>query len=422
MPLPLRRSSSRTPADQDIAQLAAGESTAAALVAFSRDRAWINAQHLELCRVPAPTFMEQRRAMWMQEQFRALGCEARIDRGGNVLCFPYRDPGGGLIALTAHLDTVLAPRTPDDVRVGPDGKFYGPGVADNGAGLAGLLALVRVMRAHRLPSLERVVICANVGEEGEGNLSGMRYLCRQSAIAHRLKAFVVLDGPGTESITCQALGSRRFEVLFQGPGGHSWGDFGTGNPIHALSRVVADFADLFVPGSPRASFNFGVVEGGASINSVPTDARAKLDIRSEDAARMNQLAELLTDCVERSLAAENARAAEAAGKSGRAAAAWRVTAKIREIGSRPAGRLPASAPLLEGLRAIDRYCGIQAVEDCASTDANIPLSMGLPAVSLGAGGAGGGAHSAAEWYVPEGRDLALRRVLLLLLYLARCEG
>ena len=416
MPLPLRR---RTPADTLTAALADDERVRPALVSLSRERAWVNAQHLELCRVAAPTFMEQKRAAWMMEQFRALGCEARIDRGGNVLCFPYGDPGGDLIALTAHLDTVLAPRVPDDVRVGPDGRFFGPGVADNGAGLAALLAMARVLKAHRLEELGRLVICANVGEEGEGNLSGMRYLCRQSMLAHRLKSFVVLDGPGTESITCQALGSRRFEVLFQGPGGHSWGDFGTGNPIHALAHVMADFADLFVQGQPRASFNFGMVEGGASINSIPTEARAKLDIRSESTGRMDLLAELLTDCVERSMATENARAADLAPKAGRAATAWRVTAKIREIGSRPGGRLAADAPLLESLRAVDRYCDIRAVEDCASTDANIPLSMGLPAVSLGAGGAGGGAHTAAEWYHPEGRDLALRRVLLLLLHLAR---
>ena len=416
MPLPLRR---KNPADTLTAECAADPRVSAALLTVARERAWVNAQHLEICRVPAPTFMEQRRATWIQEQFRALGCESRIDRGGNVVCFPYGDPGGELVALTAHLDTVLAPRVPDDVRVGPDGRFFGPGVADNGAGLAGLLAIARALRAHRLEELSQLVLCANVGEEGEGNLSGMRYLCRQSSLAHRLKAFVVLDGPGTDSITSQALASRRFEVYFQGSGGHSWGDFGAGNPIHALSRVVSDFADLFVPTTPKASFNFGVIEGGASINSIPTEARAKLDIRSESPDRMNQLAELLTDCVERALSTENSRAAEQAARALRPASAWRVTAKIREIGSRPGGRLPADSPLLESLRAVDRYCSIRATEDCASTDANIPLSLGLPAVALGAGGSGGGAHTASEWFHPDGRDLALRRVLLLLLHLAR---
>jgi tripeptide aminopeptidase len=416
MPLPLRR---RTLVDTQTLDWADDPRISAALLTLGRDRAWVNAQHLELCRVPAPTFMEQRRAVWIQDQLRALGCEARVDRGGNVVCFPYGDPGGPLVALTAHMDTVLAPRVPDDVRVGADGRFFGPGVSDNGVGLAGLLAIARVARAHRLPELANLVLCANVGEEGEGNLSGMRYLCRQSSVAHRLQAFIVLDGPGTDSITTQALGSRRFEVLFQGPGGHSWGDFGVGNPIHALSRVVADFADLFVVGSPKASFNFGVVEGGASINSIPTEARAKLDIRSESGDRMNQLAELLTDCVERALGTENTRVAESASRVGRPASPWRVTAKIREIGSRPGGRLAPDSPLLESLRAVDRYCSIQAVEDCASTDANIPLSLGLPAVALGAGGAGGGAHTAAEWFHPEGRELALRRVFLLLLHLAK---
>lgn len=409
------------PADPAVAQMAAAEPMRSALLEFSRERGWINAQHLELARVAAPTFFEQKRAAWFEERFRSLGCEAKVDRAGNVICFPHGDPGGGLVAVTAHLDTVLAPRGPDDIRVGPEGKFYGPGVADNGAGLAGLIAIARVLRERRLPGTERIVMVANVGEEGEGNLSGMRYLCRQSPLAARLRTVVVLDGPGVEQVTTTALGSRRFEIVFEGPGGHSWSDFGTGNPVHALSRVVADFADQFTVGEPRATFNFGIIEGGASINSIPSEARAKLDLRSESTERLNELAELLTDCVERSLEAENLRAGAGAG-----AARWlkaakpsatRVTARIREIGSRPGGRLDTGAEIRRHLQQVDRYLGIDSREDCASTDANIPLSMGVPAVALGAGGVGGGAHTPAEWFHPEGREQALRRILLLLAHL-----
>jgi tripeptide aminopeptidase len=406
----------RTSTESSTTALAAADGLRQALRFFARERAWINAQHLELCRIPAPTFFEQKRAAWMLEQFRTMGADAKIDRAGNVICFPYGDQGDGdLIAVTAHLDTVLAPRQNDDIRIGPDGKFYGPGVADNGAGLAALLAIARALRDEPIDHLgaARIVLCANVGEEGEGNLSGMRYLCRQSSLAPRLGTFIVLDGPGTAHITSKALGSRRYEIVLTGPGGHSWADFGVANPIHALSQVIAAFAGLFTAGEPKASFNFGIIEGGASINSIPTEARAKLDLRSESTHRLDELAELLTDCVERALEIENGRIPPFPGKPPR------VTAKLREIGFRPGGALPSESALLEALQQVDRYLGIRSLPDCASTDANIPLSLGLPAVSIGAGGQGGGAHTPSEWYHPENRDLALRRILLTLAHLLR---
>ena len=229
---------------------------------FTREKSWINDQHLQICRVPAPTFFEQKRAEWMLAQFQALGYDAKIDRAGNVVAFPVgarRD--APLLALTAHLDTVLSARNSEEVHFAPDGRLLGPGVSDNGAGLTALIALARGIRTF--PDLEAqcgpLVFVANVGEEGEGNLSGMRYLCRQSPLADRLAAFLILDGPATEHITSQALASRRFDVTFTGPGGHSWSDFGIGNPVHALSRAITFFTYLRVNGNggPRSSFNFG---------------------------------------------------------------------------------------------------------------------------------------------------------------------
>jgi len=382
---------------------------------FSREKQWINDQHLQLCRVPAPTFFEQKRAEWMQRQFASLGCDASVDRGGNVIAFPHGKAGGPLIAITAHLDTVLAPRNSEtEVTWGPDGRFHGPGVSDNGAGLAALLALAAALRSCDESiagaAAASIVFIANVGEEGEGNLGGMRYLCRQSPLADRFAAFLVLDGPGTDHITCQALASRRFDVTISGPGGHSWSDYGIGNPVHALSRAIALFADtpLHSNGGPRSSFNFGIVEGGLSINSIPTSARTKLDIRSESPHKLDDLSLALTNCVERAVEMENDRAT-----------GGRVTALVREIGSRPGGRLANDAPILNALRAVDAQLGIRAQIDCASTDANIPLSLGLQAVSIGAGGLGGGAHTPAEWYSPERRELGLRRVLLALALLLR---
>jgi tripeptide aminopeptidase len=395
---------------QSVSELAETTRVRACLEWFRKERAWINDTHLKLCRIAAPTFFEQKRAEWMMERFRALGWDAKVDRAGNVLASLPSHRDQPAIAVTAHLDTVLAPKSPDDIKVVGDGRMLGPGVSDNGAGLSALLALAGAWSAS--PPLDDTavtpVLIANVGEEGEGNLCGMRYLCRPASAA-RFRAFLVLDGPNTDRITSQALASRRFEVSFTGPGGHSWSDHGTGNPVHALSRAVAQFSDQAPTGNPRSSYNFGVVEGGTSINAIPSEARTKVDLRSEDPERIDQMAALLAAAVEKALDGENTRA-EMAGRG----ASGKVSAKLKEIGSRPGGSLPEGSAILENLLAVDAYLGIRASLDCASTDANLPLSLGLPALSIGAGGQGGGAHTLAEWYQPEGRELGLRRILLAL--------
>lgn len=317
---------------------------------------------------------------------------------------------GPYVALTAHLDTVLAPRVKEDITVEPDGRFRGPGISDNGAGLAALLAIARALKA--CPPGDGwhadLVLVANVGEEGEGNLSGMRHLCKQSPLGKKIAAFLVLDGASTDHITNRALGSRRFEVTFNGPGGHSWSDYGIGNPVHALSRAIARFSDARLNGPPKSSFNVGFIEGGASVNAIPPQARAKVDIRSESNEKMDELVDSLTAAIEHALEVENQRAT--GGK---------LTVKIREIGSRPAAILPGQSTILAYIRAVDSHLGIRSHLDCASTDANVPMSLGIPAISIGAGGQGGGAHTAQEWFKPEGRDLGLKRILLTLSLLLR---
>jgi acetylornithine deacetylase/succinyl-diaminopimelate desuccinylase-like protein len=387
-----------------IAELAGSQAMRDCLNWFTREKQWINERHVQLCRIPAPTFFEQKRAEWMAEQFRMLGCDAHLDRAGNVICLFNSSYQGPLIAVTAHLDTVLAPRNPTEIGVTPDGSLHGPGVSDNGAGLTALISIAAVLKSCQGIDPSPLLLIANVGEEGEGNLSGMRYICKQSPLASRIHKFLVLDGPNTDHITCQALASRRFEVTVSGPGGHSWSDYGIGNPVHAVSRAITSFSDRTQNDSAgaRYSFNFGVIEGGSSINSIPSSARAKVDIRSENASKINELSSLLTSCVEAALEVENERAT--GGK---------IAAKIKEIGSRPGGQLPEGAPLLNVVRAVDAHLGIRSRLDCASTDANIPLSLGMPAVSIGAGGQGGGAHTASEWFHPDGREFGLKRVLLI---------
>jgi acetylornithine deacetylase/succinyl-diaminopimelate desuccinylase-like protein len=390
---------------------------------FTREKQWINEIHLQLCRVPAPTFQEAERAQWFAGQFAALGWETSIDRAGNVLATLGEPP---YVALTAHLDTVIAPRGKDDITVDADGHFRGPGVSDNGAGLAALLAMAKVWKTCRkspgaddepsgvpsgVPSGPGLLLAANVGEEGEGNLLGMRYLAKQSPLARHIRAFLVVDGANTDHITTRALGSRRFEAVFSGPGGHSWSDFGVANPVHALCRAVALFTEARLEGGPKSAFNVGLIEGGSSVNAIAQSARAKVDIRSESNQKMDELVDLLEGAMERARDRENQRASSG-----------RVASKLKEIGSRPAAALPEDADILRFARAVDAHLGIRSHLDCSSTDANIPLSLGIPALAIGAGGTGGGAHTSQEWFKPEGRDLGLKRIFLLLLLLLSETG
>jgi tripeptide aminopeptidase len=404
---PLDRVSSE---NRRVARVADQKSLAEAFRWFARERPSINDLHVQVCRIPAPTFFEGQRAEWLRSQFENWGWKAKLDRVGNVIATFGGDEGVRPFIVSAHLDTVYAPGRPEEVFISPDGRFLGPGISDNGAGLTALMALARALSEtdDLRPIAESILLVANVGEEGEGNLSGMRYLCRPGAQLSGVRAFLVLDGPSTDHITTQALASRRFEIVFTGPGGHSWNDSGTPNPVHALGLAIATFSQMLehripVERGARFSYNFGIVEGGSSINSIPTVARAKLDLRSEDSAVLENLTALLSSAVESGLEREN-----------RTARAVRLSAKIKDLGSRPGGGLPRDSPLLETIRSVDHYLNIRSKVDCASTDANVPLSLGLPAVSIGSGGLGGGAHTREEWYQPEGREIGLRRILLIL--------
>ncbi len=395
-----------------IRSLAAADEYRRAARVVHDERKWIDERHLQICRVPALTFREQERAALMQELWADLGLRSELDEAGNVIAPLVWSPGAPFIAISAHLDTTLAPRHESDIFVAPDGSFHGPGVTDNGVGLAALAALARALRDGPPVQLPRrnVLLVANVAEEGEGNLFGMKRLVHGSAWASRITEYLVLDGASTAHVTVEALGSRRFEIVIEGRGGHSWNDFGRANPVHALARAVAALSDLDLPRSPRATLTVTMIEGGAGVNSIASSARAKVDIRSRSNAGIEQVAAAMEEAVKRAVECENRRSSD------------RISAyKIREIGRRPAAGRSASNILIDCLGMVDAYLGIRSRLDCASTDANVPLAAGLPAAAIGAGGRGGDAHAPSEWYHPEGRPLALERILLVIALLQACS-
>ena len=376
----------------------------AALGWFDKNLKWIDDEQVKLTEIPAPSFQEEKRAEAVKDILAAEGLTIHTDKIGNVV---GELPGSNereVVLLTAHLDTVFPAGTEIKVRREGD-RLIAPGISDNGTGLAGLLAVASAIQAAKIKPRRTILFAANVGEEGEGNLRGMRALI--DAYRAKLRAVIVLDGSGTDHVTTKALASRRLEVLITGPGGHSWSDFGMPNPINALVRASVRFINTKVPAAPRTTFNLGQIEGGTSVNSIPYEAKLKVDLRSENEDEITRLESALRDCVASGVKDEMDNSRERS----RGKLEW----KINQIGSRPGGELSPDSPLLAALRAADEYVGNQSRVERSSTDANIPLSLGIEAIALGAGGNGGGAHSLQEWYEPAGRDMGLKRVLLTVL-------
>jgi acetylornithine deacetylase/succinyl-diaminopimelate desuccinylase-like protein len=375
-----------------------------ALAWFSRNLTWINEQQVRLTEIPAPPFQEAQRAATVKTLLAASGLDVKIDKTGNVIGEMRGANDKEIVVLAAHLDTVFPPGT--DVKVRRDAaRMNAPGISDNGTGLAALVAIARAIHEARITPQRTILFVADVGEEGEGNLRGMRALV--DAYRSKLKAALVLDGSGTEHVTTKALASRRLEVLITGPGGHSWSDFGMPKPINALVRAAVRFINTRVPSNPRTTFNLGQIEGGTSVNSIPYEAQLKVDVRSESEDELAKLESALRDCVSSGVRDEM----EAARDRSKGKLEW----KVDLLGSRPGGELAPDSPLLAALRAADDYVGNQSRVERSSTDANIPLSTGIDAISIGAGGTGGGAHSLQEWYEPTGREMGLKRALLTLL-------
>jgi tripeptide aminopeptidase len=366
----------------------------------ARMRRW----QIEFLGIAAPPFGEAERAAWFCERFREMGLEdARLDAAGNAVAELGAGEGGPVVLLSAHLDTVF-PAGTDCTPREEEAKILGPGACDNGAGLTALLGLAAALKHAEIVPGCTILFAANVGEEGEGDLRGMRYLFAEAPYAGRVRAAIALEGGGDAMVVDRALGSRRLRVTIAGPGGHSWADAGRANPIMTLAAALVELGRLRLPARPRTTLSCGVIRGGTSVNSIPESAAADLDLRSVSGIELDRVELGVLEMLTRIVDAENQRRGEAALKL-----------HVERIGNRAAGALAPSSGLAMSLKVVDRHLGIVTEARIGSTDANLPLSLGVPALAIGAGGVGWGIHTLQEGYDPTGRDLALRRVLLLLL-------
>jgi tripeptide aminopeptidase len=364
------------------------------------------ARQAALSAIPAPTGAEGARGAHVAELFRDVGLgDVSIDEAGNVRGWFNRHATGddGSVVLAAHLDTVFGPEL--DVSVSRRGtRLEGPGIADNARGLAALVAVADALTRARLTTKRPVLFAATVGEEGAGDLRGVRHLFGPTADPPiRPSAFIALDGAGIERIVHRALGARRYRVTYCGPGGHSWTAFGVANPANAVGRAVADIAKLPTHDAPRATHAVVRIGGGTSLNSIPQTAWFELDLRSEDPRTLERADATVRGILERSLEEENQQ---------RLAGTTPLFMEVERIGDRPSGLTPRSHPLVQAAVAATRAVGHEHQLACASTDANIPIALGVPAVALGAGGRAGDAHLPTEWYENEKGALGIVRALL----------
>ena len=346
---------------------------------------------IRLTEIPAPPFGEARRAAEVRKDFEALGLkDVAIDAEGNVTGVRpgLRTAGRGpFLVVAAHLDTVFPEGT--DVRVRRDGwRLAAPGVGDNTRSLATLLAWIRALDAVGLKTDADILFVANVGEEGQGDLRGMKALFGKGPYAGRVSAFFSVDGSDPAGVVTRGVGSNRYRVVFSGPGGHSYGAFGIVNPMAAMAGAISGLYALTPPASPKTTYSASVAGGGTSVNTIPASVFVEVDLRSEDPKALAELDRGFRSAVDRAVAAENGARSTALGP---------VKAELKVLGERPAGTTPSDSRLVRITRAAITAQGFTAEEEASSTDSNIPMSLGIPAVTIGAGGRGGRAHAPDEW-------------------------
>jgi acetylornithine deacetylase/succinyl-diaminopimelate desuccinylase-like protein len=368
------------------------------------DESAIEADQIRLSLIPAPPFGETARCGAFADDLRAAGLQPALDAEGNVLA-AYDRTGRNPVVLDAHLDTVF----PSSLRLELRRKgrqLHLPGISDNGSGIAAILAFIRAARHADLRFRRPVIFLGSVGEEGEGNLRGVRHLFRSAPWREENNGscdFIAIDGSGMHRITHQALGSRRVRVRMTGPGGHSWADFGRPNPVHIMASAIHAFVSNHSVGRHGASFNVGLIRGGIAVNAIPSEACAEVDLRATTAAYLNDLDQHLQKSVNTAVL-----------HSG-------VECRMEVMGERPSGETPVSSHLVQAAVESTRYFGIDAHLDIGSTNANVPMSLGVPAIAVGAGGTSGNIHTPQEWFDSSQRHIGLQRLLLLVAILAGLE-
>ena len=360
------------------------------LATLRADNEWTLEQQRTICEIPAPPFGETARGAEFARRLQALGlANVRTDSAGNVLGERPGTGQGPTIVIAGHLDTVFPESTDVRVRVS-NGRMTGPGIADNCRGLAVVLAVARAYQQADPRHDARIIFVGNVGEEGPGNLSGVRYLFERT-LKDEIDYFVAVDGAGL-GITSRAVGSNRYRVTYKGPGGHSYGAFGIPNPIHAMGRAIAKISDVQVPADPKTTFNVGIVQGGTSVNSIAFEAAMDIDMRSESVESLRALDARVRRALQTALDEENAR------WEGPRAQRARLSMIIDTIGIRPTGAQSDTAHIVRVAVEAGRVLGFTAPTGASSTDANLPISIGVPAISIDGGGRASGSHSLAEWY------------------------
>ena len=391
---------------QMIRDLLAAQQVKTAFSFFEASAEAITEEHVRLCSIPSSPFKEHLRADYLKRKFADLGLsDLTIDDEGNCLGLLRGTSVSPVLVVSAHLDTVFSSNTNFSI-TRRDNRLFGPGISDDGCGLVALLALAEALKHADVNTRGSILFVGTVGEEGEGNLRGVRHLLTQGTWTNRIDSFISLDGPGVDRITNEALGSRRYRVQLKGAGGHSWGDFGSPNAIHALGRAITRLVNYPAPKEPRTTFNIGRIEGGESVNSIPADASMEVDLRSADEAELRRLDAYFRRAVTDAVQEENTGA-----RPGDAP----LQMQLDLIGTRPTGRTAPDSYLVELAMAATKAVGFEPRLEQASTDSNLPIALGIPAVTLGAGGQAGLSHTLAEWYDPKGRDLGLKRALLVIL-------
>lgn len=369
-------------------------------------------RHIELTEIEAPPFKEARRAKVFADYFKTLGMDSVwIDTEGNVLGLLQGSEGNRTVALDAHLDTVFPEGTEVKVSIEND-TLYAPGIGDDTRGLSMLLTLLETIKTEQIQPKDNLLFVGSVGEEGLGDLRGVKHLFRSGG--PRIDAWIAIDGGAIGRVNNKGLGSYRYRITFSGPGGHSWGAFGLANPHHALGQAITNFvqtADAYTSKGPKTSYNVGVISGGTSINSIPFESIMEIDIRSVDPARLDVMESLLEDAVNQALLDQNQRKRRGP----------ELTVKIDKIGNRPSGELSDQLPLVQRTLAATQAFGVTPYLTRGSTNSNIPIAEGIPAVTIGRGGDGGNAHSLDEWWTNKEGHKAIQLALLILLMEAGME-